>query len=50
MKSGFEIRYNKKLEKKDKAKQYTDKEIEILLFMSYLLILYDGNGGPLKGW
>ena len=49
VKCGFEMKSQKKIAKKDKAKQYTDIEIEILLFMSNLLIDFDGNGGQLKG-
>ena len=36
--------------KKEKTKQYKDKKIEILLCISNLLIGFDGNGEPLKGW
>ena len=45
VKCGFEMKSQKKIAKK----QYTDIEIEILLFMSNLLIDFDGNGGQLKG-
>ena len=36
--------------KKEKIKQCTNKEIEILSLISNLLIGFHGNGGPLKGW
>ena len=38
------------IKRKKKQKRYTDKEIEIILFMSNLLIGFDGNSRPLKGW
>ena len=51
MKDGFEMKFQKKIrKKKEKTKQCTDKEMEILLFMSNLLTGLDDNGGPPKGW